>query len=57
MNSKDLEQLQIALFAAYDIRNAMNTEDREQPTENDTFGESIDLIIESLVELEQRLTA
>jgi len=47
-----LEQIQIALFAAYDIRNAMTSTEKQRPTANDTFGESIDEIISFLETLE-----
>ena len=53
----NLEHLQIALFAAYDIRNAMSPKDKDRPTENDTCGESIDEVIDFLVELEQEMSA
>ena len=33
----NIENLQNALFAAYDLRNAMNSEDKNRPTENDTI--------------------
>ena len=48
-----LEKIQIALFAAYDVRNAMPKSIRERPTENENFGDSIDQIIEILECLEQ----
>jgi hypothetical protein len=41
----NLEQTQIALFAAYDLRNAMTAADRRRPTENDSFGKSINAVI------------
>jgi hypothetical protein len=50
-----IEVIQQALFAAYDIRNAMTTSDRLKDTENETFGESIDAIIERLEYAEQQL--
>lgn len=48
-----IEEIQIALFAAYDIRNAMSSKDKRKPTENDSFGESLDTIIETLERVEQ----
>ena len=53
----NLEQIQNALFAAYDICNAMTSADRRKPTENDNYGESLDLIIQFLEQLEQEVTA
>jgi hypothetical protein len=47
-----LEPIQNALFAAYDIRNAMSNAEKRKPTDNDTYGESLDLIIETLEILE-----
>jgi len=47
-----LDEIQNALFAAYDLRNAMTTEEKYQPTENDTYGESLALIINTLENLE-----
>lgn len=49
-----LEEIQIALFAAYDVRNAMSSADKRKPTENDSFGESLDTIIETLERIEQQ---
>jgi hypothetical protein len=49
-----IEEIQIALFAAYDIRNAMSSADRRKPTENDSFGESLDTIIGTLERVEQQ---
>ena len=48
----NLEQIQNALFAAYDIRNAMSSADKRKPTENDNYGESLALIIETLEQME-----
>lgn len=50
-----LEQIQIALFAAYDIRNAMSDKDKRKPTDNDNFGDSLDNIIQTLEYVEQQL--
>jgi len=47
-----LDEIQNALFAAYDIRNAMSNAEKRKPTDNDTYGESLDLIIETLEILE-----
>ena len=49
----NLDEIQIALFAAYDIRNAMSGADRRKPTENDNYGESLDLVIQFLEQLEE----
>ena len=49
---KTLDQIQNALFAAYDMRNAMNSKIKALPTENDTLGESLEQIIEFLEHLE-----
>lgn len=51
-----IEDLQNALFAAYDLRNAMNSEDKNRPTDNDTFGESINEVISFLENLEGETT-
>jgi hypothetical protein len=50
-----LDELQCALFAAYDIRNAMTSADRRKKTDNDTYGESLDLIIEALENIELQM--
>jgi hypothetical protein len=50
-----LEEVQCALFAAFDIRNAMTSAEKRKPTDNDTYGESLDLIIEFLESLETEL--
>ena len=52
-----LEQIQIALFAAYDIKNAMTSTDKRRPTENDNFGESLNCVIQFLEALENEVTA
>lgn len=49
----NLEKIQIALFAAYDIKNAMNKSMRAFPTANENFGETIDEIIEILEQIEK----
>ena len=46
------ENVQTALFAAYDLQNAMTAADKRRPTENDTFGECLKEIITFLVGLE-----
>jgi len=51
----NLEEIQNALFAAYDLRNAMTTEEKYQPTENDSYGESLALIIQTLENLETEM--
>jgi hypothetical protein len=48
-----LEQIQAALFAAYDLRNAMTTTDKRRPTANESFGQSIDEVIQFLESLEE----
>ena len=50
-----LDEIQNALFAAYDIRNAMSNAEKRKSTDNDTYGESLDLIIETLEMLETEL--
>jgi hypothetical protein len=50
-----LDEIQNALFAAYDIRNAMSTAEKRKPTENDTYGKSLALIIEKLEILEDEM--
>ena len=47
-----LDAIQSALFAAYDLRNAMNTADRRRPTANENFGDSLAEVIEFLEHLE-----
>ena len=56
-----LEQVQCALFAAYDIaaydiRNAMSSAEKRQPTENDTYGQSLNQVIDFLESLEDEMT-
>lgn len=50
-----LEPIQNALFAAYDIRNAMSNAEKRKPTDNDTYGESLDVIITSLERIEAEI--
>ena len=52
----NLEQIQVALFAAYDLRNAMTSADKKRPTENDNFGDSLAEIIGFLESLEVEVT-
>ena len=56
----DLEKLQVALFAAYDIRNVLPTKIKEKPCDNDgtsyTIGESLDDVIDFLEQQETELT-
>ncbi len=47
-----LEDVQKALFAAYDLKHAMTNADRCRPTENAPFGKSLDEVIEFLETLE-----
>jgi hypothetical protein len=54
-NDMQLEQVQCALFAAYDIRNAMSSAEKRQPTENDTYGQSLNQVIDFLEALEDEL--
>jgi hypothetical protein len=48
-----LEDVQNALFAAYDLRNAMTSADKRRPTANENFGTSLAEVIEFLVGLEE----
>jgi hypothetical protein len=48
-----LEDVQNALFAAYDLRNAMTSADKRRPTANENFGKSLAEVIEFLVGLEE----
>jgi hypothetical protein len=50
-----LDEVQCALFAAFDIRNAMTEAERRKRTDNDSYGESLDLIIEFLEALEAEM--
>ena len=52
-----LQEIQIALFAAYDIRNALTTADKKRQTENDNFGDSLTAVIDFLENLEKEMTA
>jgi hypothetical protein len=47
-----LETIQSALFCAYDLRNAMTSEDKRRPTENENFGDTIAELIGYLEALE-----
>ena len=47
-----LVHIQQALFAAYDIRNAMSNTDRRKPTEGETMGDCLDEVITFLEALE-----
>lgn len=47
-----LEDVQKALFSAYDLKHAMTNADRRRPTENAPFGKSLDEVIEFLETLE-----
>lgn len=47
-----LIHIQQALFAAYDIRNAMSNADRRKPTEGETMGDCLDEVITFLEALE-----
>jgi len=44
--------IQQALFAAYDLRNAMTSRDKKRPTENESMGECLDEVITFLEALE-----
>ena len=48
------EQIQAALFAAYDLRNAMTAADKRRPTENAPFGECLNEVIDFLISLEEK---
>ena len=50
-----LVHIQQALFAAYDIRNAMTTDDMYRPTEGESIGECLAEIINTLEMLETEL--
>jgi hypothetical protein len=50
-----LVHIQQALFAAYDIRNAMSDADRRKPTEGESMGECLDEIINTLENLEDEI--
>lgn len=52
-----LENVQSALFAAYDLQNAMTTSDKRRPTANEDFGNSLTEVIEFLAGLEAELEA
>ena len=47
--------IQQALFAAYDIRNAMTTDDMYRPTEGESIGECLAEIINTLENLETEM--
>ncbi len=55
----NLVKLQVALFAAYDIRNVLPASVKNKPCDNDgtayTIGESIDDVIEFLESLEKEM--
>jgi len=50
-----LVHIQQALFAAYDMSNAMSREDRRKPTEGESMGECLDEIISTLENLEAEI--
>lgn len=50
-----LVHIQQALFAAYDIRNAMTTDDMYRPTEGESIGECLAEIINTLENLEAEI--
>ena len=50
-----LDAIQSALFAAYDLQNAMTSADKRRPTANETFGNSLAEVIGFLVELEEEI--
>jgi hypothetical protein len=56
-----LDHIQVALFAAYDIRNALSKEMKKLPADRDgteyTLGESIDDVIAFLETLEAEVSA
>jgi len=49
-----LVHIQQALFAAYDIRNAMTNADMHRPTEGESMGECLTEVIEFLEVLEKQ---
>jgi len=49
-----LVHIQQALFAAYDIRNAMTSADMRRPTEGESMGECLTEVIEFLEVLEKQ---
>ena len=50
-----LVHIQQALFAAYDIRNAMTTDDLYRPTEGESIGECLAEIINTLENIEAEI--
>ena len=50
-----LEHVQVALFAAFDLQNAMTAADKRRPTENAPFGESLNDVITFLLSLEKEM--
>ena len=50
-----LVHIQQALFAAYDIRNAMTSDDKYRPTEGESMGKCLDEIINTLENLEDEI--
>lgn len=50
-----LDEIQNALFAAYDIRNAMTTDDMYRPTEGESIGECLAEIINTLENIEAEI--
>jgi len=49
-----LVHIQQALFAAYDLRNAMTNADMRRPTEGESMGECLTEVIEFLEVLEKQ---
>ena len=49
-----LVDIQQALFAAYDLRNAMTNADMRRPTEGESMGECLTEVIEFLEVLEKQ---
>ena len=49
-----LVHIQQALFAAYDIRNALTNADMRRPTEGESMGECLTEVIEFLEQLEKQ---
>lgn len=52
-----LVHTQQALFAAYDLRNAMTDADMKRPTEGESMGDCIKEVIEFLEQLELEIEA
>jgi hypothetical protein len=57
-DSMNLEQVQIALFDAFDMRDALASSVKRQKMDNgETIGEALDNLIQFLESLEEEVTA